>query len=566
MSSPLTNKHLHRLLDAGRVLVSQFELDDVLNQLLDTARELTGAQYAALGVLDDERRGLERFIAAGIDEATQRAIGDLPRGRGILGVMIGDPRPLRLADLGSHPQSYGFPAGHPPMRSFLGVPILIRGLPWGNLYLTEKAGGDFDETDEETVVIVAEWAAIAIENARLHQAALTRRHELERAIRGLEATQAVAVAVGAETDLGRVLELTVKRGRALVDARSMIIMLREGDEFVVAAAAGHVTAATGLRVPIDGSMSGQVLSSQRAERIADVPSRLRIASEQLGVTDARTALLVPLVYRGQALGILAAFDRSSGATFTEEHEHFLRGFAASAATAVATARTVQEDRMRHSLAAADSERRRWARELHDETLQALGGLRVLLAGALRRGDAAQTPEVLSQAVEQIEHEIANLRAIITELRPAALDELGLRPAIESLIARQQAIQGIDVTCELDIPDPVSSDERLAPELETAVYRLVQESLANAIKHSAAGHVDVTLTLADDAISVAITDDGHGFDPEEPSDGFGVTGMRERVLLAGGTLSIDSSPTGTRVLADLPLTYAADQDEPGLRSA
>ena len=144
-----------------------------------------------------------------------------------------------------------------------------------------------------------------------------------------------------------------------------------------------------------------------------MPSRLRIASEQLGVTDARTALLVPLVYRGQALGILAAFDRSSGATFTEEHEHFLRGFAASAATAVATARTVQEDRMRHSLAAADSERRRWARELHDETLQALGGLRVLLAGALRRGDLEQTPAVLSQAVEQIEHEIANLRAIIT---------------------------------------------------------------------------------------------------------------------------------------------------------
>src|ERR1700710_753431 len=140
---------LTRLIDAGRGLLSELDPETVLERLLDTAAELTGAQYAALGILDDERRELARFLTRGIDEDTHRAIGDLPRGRGLLGVLIEDPRPLRLEDVGAHPRSYGFPPGHPPMRTFLGVPILIRGQAWGNLYLTEKASGEFDQADED---------------------------------------------------------------------------------------------------------------------------------------------------------------------------------------------------------------------------------------------------------------------------------------------------------------------------------------------------------------------------------------------------------------------------------
>jgi signal transduction histidine kinase len=203
--------------------------------------------------------------------------------------------------------------------------------------------------------------------------------------------------------------------------------------------------------------------------------------------------------------------------------------------------------------------------LHDETLQALGGLQVLLSSALRRGDGAQTPAVLRQAVEQLEHEIANLRAIITELRPAALDELGLRPAIEALIARQRLIHGIDVVGRLDLPEVASDGERLAPELETTLYRLVQESLANAIKHAAPDHIDVAVASSGQTITAAITDDGHGFDPAEATEGFGLTGMRERVVLAGGTLAIESSAGGTHVLATLPLAYRSAQPDGQPRS-
>src|SRR5918995_2306853 len=169
-----TDDQAARLLEAGRSLVSELDLEVVLERLLATARELTGARYAAIGVLDAERRGLERFLTSGIDAATHAAIGDLPRGRGILGLLIEDPHPIVLSDVGSHPRSYGFPQGHPPMTTFLGVPLLIRGQAWGNLYLTEKHGGEFDDADVQAVTVLAEWAAIAIEHARLYRTSVER--------------------------------------------------------------------------------------------------------------------------------------------------------------------------------------------------------------------------------------------------------------------------------------------------------------------------------------------------------------------------------------------------------
>jgi GAF domain-containing protein len=189
---------LRRLLAAGRSLVADLDLESVLDQVLEIAREVTGARYAALGVLDEQRSELERFLTVGIDEATHRVIGDLPHGRGILGVLIDEPQPLRLDSVGSDPRSYGFPPGHPRMETFLGVPVLIRGQAWGNLYLTDRADGEpFSESDEETATILAEWAAIAIENARLYEGVAKRREELERAVRRLEATTTIARAVGA---------------------------------------------------------------------------------------------------------------------------------------------------------------------------------------------------------------------------------------------------------------------------------------------------------------------------------------------------------------------------------
>ena len=169
----------------------------------------------------------------------------------MLGVLIHDPRPLRLADVGEHPQSYGFPAAHPEMHSFLGVPIVIRGQAWGNLYLTEKeGGGDFTDEDEEAVIVLVQWAATAIDNARLYEDTERRRDQLERAVRSLEAARDITDAITSASDLDRILELIVKRGRALVDARTVLIMLREGDELVVAASAGHARGARGNRMPV----------------------------------------------------------------------------------------------------------------------------------------------------------------------------------------------------------------------------------------------------------------------------------------------------------------------------
>ena len=415
------------------------------------------------------------------------------------------------------------------------MPIVIRGQTWGNLYLTEKQGEDeFSEHDEEAAVILADWAAVAIDNARMYETSERRREEAEKAIRGLEATRDVAVAIGGEIALEHVLELIVKRGRALVGARSLVIMLREGEELVVQASAGHVEAMRGTRLPIAESTSGQVLERRSPERITDVAARLRIAPTQFGVADPQTALLVPMLYRGDGVGVLAAFDRGEeGSVFSEDDEQILRTFAASAATAVALAQSVQSDRLRSSLAAADAERRRWARELHDETLQGLGGLRVLLSSARRGDDLGRAQTAMDEAIEHIEREIANLRSIITELRPAALDELGLRTAIEALLDRHREQSGFEVDGDLALRGSSKEEPRLSEDLETAVYRLVQEALTNVAKHARANRVRVAVTESDGELLIEVQDDGAGFDPDISSDGFGLMGIRERVGLAGG---------------------------------
>ena len=529
---------MERLLAVGRTLVAELDLDMVLDRLLATAQELTGARYAAVGVLDESRQNLARFITRGVDAETQRAIGDLPHGRGVLGVLITDPRPLRLSDVSTHPASYGFPPGHPPMGEFLGVPVLIRGEAWGNLYLTDKDGG-FDADDEEAAIVLADWAGVAIENARLYTAAEGRRSELERAVRGFEATASIAQAVGGETDLDRVLELITKRGRALVEARTVVILLRDGDDLVLASAAGEAGAQRDERLPISGSTAGDVLESRTPRRLEDLEHGLRLPIQRLGIPTAEAGLYMPLIYRNRSVGVLAAFDRlRAGPHFSADDEELLKAFAASAATAVATAQNVESDRMRRALEAAESERRRWARELHDETLQGLAALKVLLsAGAI------------DEALAHVGSEIDNLRAIITELRPAALDELGLIPALGSLADRTASRAGLVVETELPESDGV---ERLPPTVETTIYRVAQEALTNVTKHADATNARIALRLDNGSAELSVADDGSGFDPDDPTPGFGVMGMRERVALARGELSFAREGGWTVVTARVPL--------------
>jgi signal transduction histidine kinase len=408
--------------------------------------------------------------------------------------------------------------------------VIIRGEAWGNLYLTEKGdGGEFTDADEDAAVVLAAWAAIAVENAHLYEQAEDRRGELERVVEGLRATTEIAQAVGGETDLARVLELIAKRGRALVHARSLVIYLAAADGLTSAAAAGEL---------------------DRDSAPAD-PERL----------EEESALLVPMTFRGSPVGVLAAVERTSGGpAFTHEDEALLRSFAASAATAVHTAQSVAEDRLRHSLEAAEQERRRWARELHDETLQGLAALKVMLETAGSRGSEEDLRGAVAQTTAQLEDQIRALRSLITELRPAALDELGLGPAIESLAERLRSIEGLAVELDLGTDRALG---RLAPELETTIYRFVQEALTNVAKHARAERAWVTLNPEADVVEVTVRDDGVGFVPDAATGGFGIVGMRERLAMAGGTLEIVSSPgEGSTFSAALP---SAAGSQPSSRS-
>ena len=553
--------HSERLLEVARELVSELDLEAVLARVLDAARELTGSKYAALGILDEHKAELERFLYRGIDEETRRSLGALPRGHGILGELIRQPQPLRIASIGDHPHSYGFPPGHPPMTTFLGAPIVIGGEAWGNLYLTDKAGGrEFDQADEDLVVLLAQWASVAIDNARLHEQLLRRRSELERAVRGLEANVTIARAVAGETEPERVLELVAKRGRALLGARTLTVLLVEGDELIVSAIAGEGGAEPGARLPLDDSPLAEVLRSERSERISGTSGRARAVAAGFGVASS-AALLAPMIFRARARGVLAAFDRSGekAGAFSADDELVATSFAAAAANAIFTARTVEGEKLQRSLEATEHERRRWARELHDETLQELGGLSVTLETASAQPGEEALRGAIGRALEHTRRGIEGVRALINELRPPALDELGLQAALEVLVERAKAATDLDLDCTFETAAAGSLDARLSPELEIAVYRLVQEAVNNAIKHAGASRVEISVADGDGVLRTRISDDGAGFDPAQADGGFGLTGMRERAALLGGRVVIDSAPgRGTVVEAELPLASALDQ--------
>ena len=300
-------------------------------------------------------------------------------------------------------------------------------------------------------------------------------------------------------ELERVLELIVKRGRALVHAQSLSIALREGDELVIRAAAGEFAPGLlGARVPLEGSIGGGVVLRRRPLRLSDVNAQLRFTLHEH--VDARGGLVVPLTFRGHAVGVLYAFDRQvAGPEFTRDDELLLESFAASAATAVATAQEFTAHGLRRSIEASERERQRWARELHDQTLQDMAALRVSLSAARRRGTPEAVAQAVDDAVARLGDGIDALRAIITDLRPAALDQLGVKAAIEALVERVRAAPGAPATVELRVdldaaagPEPARHDAGV----EDAVYRLVQEATTNVLKHAHAGRVDISVVERD----------------------------------------------------------------------
>ena len=422
------------------------------------------------------------------------------------------------------------------MDSFVGVPILIRGQAYGNLYLTEKADGDFDAADEEALVVLADWAAIAIENARLYRGVAARRDELERAVSALETT-VLDRAGGRRRDRPRAHPRAAgqARPRPRRRARDARRAARRRASSWSQAAAGEVPAdVVGPHgSPSRGRWRATSCARQQPERLADAPSRLRFAlAEHVG---AATGLIVPLVFRGEAVGVLAAFDRTvAGPEFSAEDQRLVQAFAATAATAVMTAQNVAAHGLRRSVEASERERVRWARELHDETLQELAALRISLSSARKSGDAQALERAAEEAIERATAAIDALRNLITDMRPASLDELGAGPALEALVDRTQRLSGLSITTEIDLAYEAGRETR-TPRPRDRGRDLPPRAGGRSPTRSSTPATSPCMSRsrrAADAVTIRVRDDGPGFTPDAHHEGFGLLGLRERVELVG----------------------------------
>jgi signal transduction histidine kinase len=536
---------LRALLESGIAISSELTLEAVLQRITAAAAEVIGAQYAALGVIDRSGTGLERFITHGIDEATRSEIGEDPHGRGILGVLIRDARPLRLRDLSEDPRSVGFPPGHPPMHSFVGVPILLRGVAYGNLYLTEKAGGaDFTEGDEEVLTLLASQAAVAIENARLYESATEWSRQLE-------SLNEIGEALVSELELAPLLSLVVQRLQELIDARIVAIALPVGDQMRIEAAAGEVARDfEGLTYSRVTSKSGRVLErggSERVDSLVEDPEAHQDIARRLGVS---SGLYVSLVARGEPIGVLIAHDKvGPDPRFSSADLRLAEQFGIRAANAVSISRRVARDALSRVVAGQEVERRRLARELHDETGQALTSILLGLRAVDDKAGDEETRKAVSDLRELVVATLQDVRRLAVQLRPKALDDFGLVPALERLVHTFAETSGIDVQLEAQL-----GAERLPAEVETTLYRIVQEALTNVVKHAEAHKVSILIARRDRTAVAVIDDDGRGFDADtSAADGVGLLGMQERVDLHDGRVTMESTAgSGTTLRVEVPL--------------
>jgi signal transduction histidine kinase len=536
---------MRALLEAGVALTSELSLEALLQRLVEVAAELTEARYAALGVIDPSGTELERFITTGIDPQTHAAIGDLPRGRGILGVLIRESEVLRLHELSDDPRSVGFPPNHPPMQTFLGVPLHLRGVAYGNLYLTEKAdGADFDQEDEEIVTLLAGQAAVAIENARLYESSTRWSQQLESLME-------VGAALTRETELPKLLELVARRLRELIGARLVLIAVPVGDDWLRIEAANGEDAEefVGMQLDRSSSKGGRVLDRRRSERLdslIDDPEVDREFARRMGM---RAALFVPLLVGERAIGVIQAFDKlAADRRFSNEDLRIAETFATQAGIAVDTATRVARDALQRAVEGQELERRRLARELHDETGQALTSI-LLGLRALEESEGNDVGAAVSNLRELVVQTLQDVRRLAVELRPTALDDFGLAAALERLASTFSEQTGTKVELESRL-----GDDRLPSDVETVLYRIVQEALTNVVKHAQAEHVSIVLQRKGGAVTTVIEDDGRGFSGDDQQDGgLGLVGMKERVELVNGRLEIESAEgAGTTLVVEVPV--------------
>jgi PAS domain S-box-containing protein len=409
--------------------------------------------------------------------------------------------------------------------------------------------------DEEGRLLAVLGQAVPAEGAE------ARAMEFERVVRQLTAMTEVALAAAGETSSERVVERIVERGRTLVENRGLLLLRREetqvsvaagGDTDLDLAGASVIGPAPLLRRLFWGQVEGPVhLNSGVGMPVIQGPS---------AEIEPRQALLCPMRFGETTVGWLLAFERRADqAGFSDDEAQLLRAYASMAAASLATVSSGEDERMRRSIEASEQERARLARELHDQTLQGLGGMRVMLAYAAQSDDPEVMKRALDEAVHDLGEEIEAVRRMSIDLRPAVLDDLGLGAALEGLIERHRATGTMHLEAVIQL-EGGAADEPISRDSERTVYRIVQECLTNVAKHAEAGRASVRVWRGPEHIAIEVEDDGNGFDTAEPASGFGLSGMRERATMAGGTLRAASERgAGTTVRATVPTNVASSGD-------
>jgi signal transduction histidine kinase len=539
---------LHRLLDAVIAVASEVTLPDTLRRITELAAELSDAQYGALGVIGPDEQ-IEEFITVGMDDHVRGMIGDPPSGKGILGLLISHPEPLRLPELGRHPASFGFPANHPPMGSFLGVPVRVRDKVFGNLYLTEKRdGGEFTERDEDLVIALASAAGIAIENARLHET--TRRRE-----RWLSASAQVTSAMLGGAEMSGTAALVVEKAVEIVDADAAFLLLKEegGDALVVLAAHGEGTQVfVGQHYALVETLAGQVFVDGKPRPYASRAAVMKALSPTApphGRLDG-PGVLVPLTSADRVIGLLSVVRFKDSAPFPPADVKMVHTFAGHAALAVEFSRATA-DRQRLAIY---EDRDRIARDLHDLIIQRLFAIGLGVQGLLPKVGQPEVVQKLSTYVDDLDATIHDVRKTIFSLQEPVDQPSGLRGQILRAVTAAASILRFEPRLTMAGPLDSAVPDGLRPDL----LAIIGEALTNVARHAGAARVDVAVTVdtAARTVTAVIEDDGIG-----PSDadvpGQGTVNMATRAQAHGGTCALLPGERRGAVL-----TWSVPLDLPG----
>jgi two-component system, NarL family, sensor histidine kinase DevS len=522
-------ERVYALLDAVLAVGGSLDLEVLLRQMVGAAATLVGARYGALGVIGDDRERLVEFIPVGLDTEQIAAIHHWPEGRGLLGELITDPRPLRLDEISHHPHSYGFPAGHPPMKSFLGVPIRIRGEVYGNLYLTEKAdGGEFDEDDESVLVALAAAAGVAIENARLYSDA--RRQQ-----RWLRASGEVTRQLLSGAAPSQVLELVTEQALEMsgADLVALAVPTDDRQQLVYTHAAGdHKASALGLVVTASDSLSGQVMKTGEPASVDDFANDSRVSPAAREHLPLGPAILLPLGAPGNMRGVFTVGRGPGSLPLPPLAVDMIVAFAAQAAMALELA----EHRQDAERLAVLQDRDRIGRDLHDLVIQRLYATGMSLQGALPLIARHDVADRVSGAVDALDETIREIRSAIFSLQASAETKQSLRGRILEVVDEMAPPLGFAPSLRL----VGLLDEGVGADAGEHLLSAVREALSNAARHSGANRVDVTVECGD-ALVLRVRDNGKGLRGSARRSG--LANLSRRAAELGGTLTVGQAEGG-----------------------